>query len=305
MKVYARHHKIQTFLKEANLENIEVTDNPHECHYLISGKYSQVDYHENLRGVIIPYTGHNGINLKDMRSKNIDLYITPTRSKYVAEKAVALTLSLLGKVTTYHNLLKTGNWSDRNKETRLPWTTIQNKTIGLYGYGRIGKIIHKMLKGFDCDFYTIDRHKDYPEDISLVKNLTNLVQVSDIIIIAAPLNIETEGAFTEQLLSRMKWKFLINVGRGKIVNEQSIYQALKDKKLCGYASDVWYNYPKEKEVCFPSNYPIHELDNVVLSNHSGGYTYDTNKEVNRDLIEKLYKLRDGDFSDKLDLENLL
>ena len=172
-------------------------------------------------------------------------------------------------------------------------------------YGRIGKKVHDMMNGFGCDFYTIDRHKAYPNTIHLVKNLTNLIQVSDIIIISAPLNKTTEGVFNEQKLSRMKHKFLINVGRGKICDEESLYMALKDKRLKGYASDVWFNYPKGKELTHPSSFPLHELDNVVLSNHSGGYTSNTNKEVNKELLRILRKLRDENYEDKLNLKNLL
>lgn len=305
MKVYASHQKIQEFLKGQNLPGIYVVDTPKESHYMITGRYKQIDYHENLRGIIIPYTGHNGIDLKEMKEKELKLFITPTRSRYVAEKAVALTLTLLGNLLNYHQLLKEGNWAERNSDSRTPWNTIQGKTIGLFGYGRIGVKIHEMFRGFGCEFYTIDRNKEYPSDMNTVKNLTNLVQMSDIIIIAAPLNETTESMFDQQLLNRMKKKYLINIGRGKIVEEEALYNALKEGRLKGYASDVWFNYPIEKELCHPSFYPIHELDNVVMSNHSGGYTVNTNKEVNDDLIKMLKKLQEENFEDQLNLENLL
>jgi len=305
VKVHAVHEKIQEYLKQQNLEHVTIVDSPKDAHYIITGQYSQANFHENLRGIIIPYTGHNGINLKDLRRANLRLFIIPTRSKYVAEKAVALTLSLLGNVIHYHTLLQEGNWAERNSQSRLPWVTIQDKVIGLFGYGRINQIVHRMLKGFGCEFYTIDRGKEYPEDIQLVKNVTNLVQVSDVVIIAAPLNVETENLFDKQLLSQMKHKYLINVGRGKIIDEQALYHALKDQTLNGFASDVWYNYPKDKEQCYPSNYPIQELDNVVLSNHSGGFTINTNQEVNEDLVKLLLKIRDEDFSDQLKVDELL
>lgn len=305
MKVYAKHPKIQEFLKENETPEITVVDDQLNAHYIITGKYQKNEYHDNLRGIIIPYTGHNGIDLKAMREQNLKLFITPTRSRYVAEKAVSLTLALLGKTIHYHSLLKEGNWSERNSEARVPWTSIQGKTIGLYGFGRIGKMIYKMLSGFGCEFATIDRGKEYPNDVLTVKNLTNLIQLSDVIIIAAPLNETTEGVFNQKALKRMKRKYLINIGRGKIVDERDLYYALLNKELKGYASDVWFKYPKEKEVCHPSSYPIYELDNVVLSNHSGGFTKNTNNEVNKDLLKTLNKLKDENFEDALDLENLL
>lgn len=305
MKVYAVHEKIQNFLISNPIEGITVVDDPRKCHYLVSGKYSQSYYNPLLKGVIIPYTGHNGVDLNSMRAKELKLFIISTRTRYVAEKAVTLTLALLGNTINYHKNLEDGNWTSRNSDKRLPWVSIQGLSIGLFGYGRIGESIHKMLKGFDCEFYTIDREKEYPKDIFLVKNLTNLVQVSDIIIIAAPLNRTTEEIFNDRLFSRMKSKYLINVGRGSIIDEKSLYKALTNSTLKGFASDVWYNYPKGKEKILPSKYPIYEMDNVVMSNHSGGFTTNTNSEVNESLLELLTKLRDGNFEDQLDLERLI
>lgn len=305
MKVYAEHEKIQEFLKQNQFQAIEVVDDMYQANYIITGHYNSKKYNPNLKGIIIPYTGHNGIDLDAMREKDLMLFITPTRSKYVAEKAVTLTLSLLGNVVNYHNELKKGNWSERNSDKRVPWTSIMGLSIGLYGYGRIGSKVHEMMKGFGCDFYIVDRHKEYPNDVHTVKNLTNLIQVSDVIIVSTPLNETTEGVFNKERLSRMKQKFLVNVGRGKIVDEEALYEALSTHKLKGYASDVWYNYPSGKEECFPSTHPLYELDNVVLSNHSGGYTTRTNKEVNKDLLRILRKLRDENFEDKLNLKNLL
>jgi len=305
MKVHSVNLKLQTFLKEHPIDGVEIVDDPFRCNYLISGRYNKKNYNQDLKGVIIPYTGHNGIDLDELREDNVMLFVTPTRSKYVAEKALALLFALLGKVINYHELLKEGNWSSRNSDLRVPWVSIQGKNIGLFGYGRIGKIIHTMLKPFNVTFYTIDRSKEYPEDIHLVENLDELVEISDVIIVSSPLNKTTERLFNKQLLSRMKNKFLINVGRGKIVEEESLYNALKNNDLKGYASDVWYNYPHGKEVMLPSTYPIYEFDNVVMSNHSGGFTENTNNEVNKDILITLKKLRNENFEDKLNLKNLL
>ena len=158
---------------------------------------------------------------------------------------------------------------------------------------------------YAVDNYEKIKNKEYPEDIHLVENLDELVEISDVIIVSSPLNKTTERLFNKQLLSRMKNKFLINVGRGKIVEEESLYNALKNNDLKGYASDVWYNYPHGKEVMLPSTYPIYEFDNVVMSNHSGGFTENTNNEVNKDILITLKKLRNENFEDKLNLKNLL
>lgn len=304
MKVHAVHKRIQEFLKQQVLPGITITDDVNEANYIITGKYSEENYNESLKGIIIPWTGHNGINLDDLRQRKIDLYVTPTRSKYVALKAVTLTLSLLGKTVHYHNLLKQGNWAERNSTSRLPWESILHKRIGLFGYGRIGQLIHQQLSGFDGEFYTINRGKKH-DNIHVVEDLEELVKTTDILIISVPLNTTTEGIISKNVLELMTDKYIVNVGRGKVINQEDLYNALKNKTLKGFASDVWYNYPREKEICFPSDFPIYEFDNVVLSNHSGGYTETTNQEVNEDLVKTLIKLQQHDFSDKLDVKNLL
>lgn len=305
MKVYAEHSKIQNFLKKNSIQGITITDEMKEANYIITGKYNSDKYNSDLKGIIIPYTGHNGIDLRTMREEELMLFVTPTRSRYVAEKALTLTLSLLGNTVYYHNCLKRGNWASRNSESRLPWVSIQDLSVGFFGYGRIGKLTHGLMKSISSEFYTINRHKEYSKDIKLVSDLNELVDVSDVIIISTPLNDTTIGIFDKALFSKMKNKFLINVGRGKICNEEDLYNALIDNDLRGYASDVWFNYPKEKENQFPSRYPIYELDNVVLSNHSGGFTENTNKEVNEDILKTLIKIRDKNYKDKLDLDKLI
>lgn len=305
MKIFAEHDKIHQYLREHPIQDVHVVDDAKQAHFIVTGRYSESKYHPNLKGIIIPYTGHNRINLDDMRARDLMLFVTPTRSRWVAEKAVTLTLALLGNTILYHELLKEGNWASRNSETRVPWTSIQDLTIGLFGFGRIGRFVHQFLKGFGCEFYTIDRGKVYPKGIKTVKNLTNLIQISDVIIISTPLNKETEGIFNKEKIKMLRHKYLVNVGRGKIIDEEALYQALQSKRLAGYASDVWYNYPQGKEPQLPSSFPIHELDNVVMSNHSGGFTHNTNREVNEDLRNTLIKLRDENYEDQLDLTTLI
>lgn len=305
MNVFAEHGKIKSFLKDNPITGVTVVDDIESAHFQITGHFDQSKLQPYLKGVLIPYTGHNGIDLDCLRANNLMLFITPTRSRYVAEKAVTMTLALLGNTVYYHKQLSKGNWSSRNSDERIPWISIQDAKVGLFGYGRIGTYVHQFLKGFGSTFYTIDRHKQYPADINLVDNLDTLVDTCDVIIISTPLNPTTEGIFTKELLSKMTDKFLINVGRGKVVQEQALFEALKSNTLKGYASDVWYNYPKNKDIQLPSSFPIQDFDNVILSNHSGGFTTNTNTEVNRDLLDILTKLRDEDYKDQLDLKTLI
>lgn len=305
MNLFVKNEHIKESIILENIDGVNVVDDMLDADYIIDGKYTHKDYNKRLKGIIIPYTGHNGIDLEALRDKNLMLFITSTRSKYVAEKALNLSLSLLGNTINYHKLLRNGNWSSRNSTKRVPWTSIQGMKIGLFGYGRIGRRLHSLMKGFDCSFYTIDRQKAYPSDIILVRNIDELIENSKLIVISTPLNSSTLGIFNKERLSKMSEKYLVNVGRGKICDEEALYNALKSNNLRGYASDVWYNYPKGKELTKPSTYPIYDLENVVLSNHSGGFTLNTNIEVNSDIINLLRKLCSDNYEDKLDINNLL
>ena len=130
--------------------------------------------------------------------------------------------------------------------------------------------------------------------------------MSDVIYICAPLSPSTEGTFDKNLLSNMKDKFLINVGRGKIVNELDLYNALKSKDLKGYASDVWFKYPNSKEsLSFPSTYPIHEFNNVVMTPHSAAFTKGSKDFIYDNILINISKIASGKRIDNIDLEKYL
>src|SRR5437667_3982507 len=140
------------------------------------------------------------------------------------------------------------------------WTTMQNKSVGILGYGNIGKNIAKFLKPFDCKITGFKKHinkneQDFADEIS--GDLKYVINKSEIIFVCLPLNSETKDIVNEIILKNMKGKYLINVGRGETVNEEALYNALKNGTLEGAGIDVWYNYPgKKSEPVFPSHKPI-------------------------------------------------
>jgi len=89
------------------------------------------------------------------------------------------------------------------------------------------------------------------------------------------------------MLMSMKGKFLVNVGRGSIVNEEGLYEALKSGVLKGAAIDTWYTYPVTGVLGAPSRYPIHKLSNVVLSPHVGGSTNQASARSIEDTVANI------------------
>jgi phosphoglycerate dehydrogenase-like enzyme len=159
-----------------------------------------------------------------------------------------------------------------------------------FGYGAINQHLHQLLKPFKVKVNIINRGKDFG-DVEKVNNLDQLVKQSEIVVIAAPLNKETEGIFDSKLLSQMTDKCLINVGRGPIVDETALYQALKTQTLKGFASNVWFYYPKGDEFKTPSITPLESFQNVVMTPHNGGFS----EPAMDDRFEDIYTSSRSDF----------
>ncbi|MFU8787323.1 MAG: NAD(P)-dependent oxidoreductase [Candidatus Izemoplasmataceae bacterium] len=304
MKIYVNDTDYQHFLHQALKDKITLVQNKHDAEYIISGSFKEDDYNPQLKGVIIPYTGHDRIDLNTLKNHDVKLFNTTVHSKFVAEKAVTLMFTLLGNMIHYHNELKKGSWNKRNTKERVPWVSVFDLNIGIYGYGRIGQWIHDMLKPFHTNIVVIDRKKDYPKDVLLVDSLEALVESSDVIFIAAPLNKYTEGAFNRDILNRMQDKYLINVGRGKIIHEDALFDSLNHGNLKGFASDVWWVYPSKEENTLPSNYPIHSFDNVVMSPHCGGFSTTSRKTMMKDVLKTIEMLLEENFSRALNIDTL-
>ncbi len=303
MKLYIRDADYQRAILERFGDAITLVDSKRDAEVIITGRFTEEDAGDALKAVIIPYTGHDRIDLKLMRRRGIKLYNTTVHSRYVAEKAVQLMHAMLGKVVNYHQNLMHGDWSNRMNEHRVGWVSAFEKRIGIYGYGRIGQIIHDLLKPFSPDVFVIDRGKTYP-DATVVSGIQELIEKSDIVFIAAPRTAATEGAFGKAELSLMKDKYLINVGRGPIVDEDALFWALKEETLRGYASDVWYQYPIDDAPINPSKHPLHRLTNVLMSPHCAAMTPTAPAEMRTDVLNTIDAIMRGEEPGALDLDKL-
>ena len=291
--IYSASQEFLDYLDNHN-ENLEVVGKD-KARILITGSYQKEDYLPSHEIIIVPFTGLNQIDLEFVKSKGIRVFNTQAHSRYVAERALALLLTLLGKITVLDKDLRNGFWAHRNNQQRTPWTSLFDKKVGFFGYGAINQHLHQLLKPFNIEAFIIDRGKDY-RDVQKVKDLEALAKVSDIIIIAAPLNNDTEGVFDQAILTAMKDSYLINVGRGPIVDERALYEALKNQVLSGFASDVWFNYPSGDDHQLPSNYPLEGFANVVMTPHNGGFTQTAMADRFEDVLRKIHMAIRDDFT---------
>ncbi len=266
---------------------------------LISGEFDKSisQAFPNVKVIIVPYTGMNRLDKNLVESKRIRVFNSTAHSHFVAERALALTLAVLGKIVFYHNNLKVGDWSGRTGSDRVYWTSLTKKRVAIYGYGIIGKEIHRLMKPFGIEVGVVDHRNRRHPDVHVFKRVEELALWSDVFIVSAPLNSETEGRINEAVLTALKDSVLINIARGGLINEEALYNALENNVLKGFASDVWYNYPaKDKKIVLPSNYPLERFENVVMTPHCGGFEETSIELRYNDVADQLIRISTGDFS---------
>ena len=209
--------------------------------------------------------------------------------------------------------MKQGNWRTGDDEAKsIP---LQHKTIGLLGYGAINQRVHKLLQGFDVSFAICKRSKEIKNEIQYdytklftTKDLHEFLRLVDVLVVAIPETKETKGLIKKKELELLGPEgIVINVGRGDIIDEGDLFDALKKKKIAGAGIDVWYHYsPEEKEgkkYPYDQTHPFQELENIVLSPHRGASPMD-NLERWDDVIYNIIQLAEGkqEFKNKIDLD---
>ncbi len=169
-------------------------------------------------------------------------------------------------------------WGGRQVGKGLYHGEIRGKTVGILGYGHIGKEIALRASAFGMRVLGIRRSKqptpEMLEWLGTSERLPEMLQESDFVVVCCDLNPQTEGILAKEELESMKNEgVLINVARGRVVDEEALYEALLEKKIGGAVIDVWYQYiGADKKEIWPSNFPFQNLDNVILSAHESAWT---------------------------------
>lgn len=239
----------------------------------------------NIKLIQIPFAGVERLDCELLSKYNIPVCNSHSNSLPVAEYAVALLLSIAKKLPYHDKLLREGNWNNIVQEDTYEGLStyssyVYNKTIGFIGYGSIGRKVAKLLKGFDPKLMAIvnDKNKSYEElDFIGDKNdLDYVLENADYLVVASPLTPETRGMLNKDNLVKMKkTSYIINISRGRIIDESSLYYVLENNLIRGAAIDTWYNYPKnEVDPTFPSRkFDFHKLNNIIITPHRADLIY--------------------------------
>jgi D-3-phosphoglycerate dehydrogenase len=269
-----------------------------EVNVVVGYKFSQAFLEKavNLIHIQVPWTGSETLDF-DLLKKFPDITVSNSHSNSlaIAEHAVALLMAAAKRIVYSDMYMRKGDWSPRYQPDDGFWVT--GKTLGVIGYGAIGKNVAKMLKsGFQMKILAIKRN---PENIDQdevydflggPKDLSYVLKSSDFILIALPLTKETKGLIGRDELKLMKkTAIVVNISRGSIINEKALFDYLKSKNIAFCGSDVWYNYPKDRKnpVDVFQNYPFEELENLVMTPHAAFKVSDREKIFAEDIITNI------------------
>ena len=218
--------------------------------------------------VIIRFgVGTDNCDLETMKKNGIQVGIISNYNA-VAEFALTLILATMKNLPLYDAEVRSGGWA------RYSMRELSYKTVGLMGFGRIGKRLAELLKGFDVKVLAYDPY--LPPEVMVERgaepvSFDELLARSDVVSLHLPATEATRHIINAETIAKMKeGAYLVNTSRGILIDEAALLEALKSHKLGGAGLDVY-----EKEPVTAEN-PLFKLDNDVLAPHVSALTYETN-----------------------------
>jgi phosphoglycerate dehydrogenase-like enzyme len=191
---------------------------------------------------------------------------------------------MMSMIVCAHQFLKIhqgfvqGKWYWSGLPVHPPHAEVYGKTVCLIGLGRIGQETARRAKAMGmrvvaCNRTTARQVSDVDE-IGDLSSVARLAATADFVVAACALTPETRYIVSREVLAAMKSSaFIINVGRGPLVDEHALYQALSTHQIAGAVLDAWYRYPTPAVPHPPpSEYPFAQLDNVIMTPHISGWT---------------------------------
>ncbi len=247
-----------------------------------------IDRAVNLKVIGRIGAGMDAIDVDYAEKKRIACINSPEGNRdAVGEHCLGLLLALFNKICIADMQVRQGLWL-REENRGLE---IKGKTIGIIGYGNMGRSFAQRLSGFDCKVIAYDKYKtNYSDEYAEECSLSTLFNESDILSFHTPLTEETKYMFNKSFIQNFKKPFyLLNTSRGKVVNTKDLLEALNEGKILGAGLDVLefeafsnelQNTPSELQDLFSRN-------NVVLTPHVAGWSVESNYKLSYFLAKKI------------------
>ena len=245
-----------------------------------------IDRLDSLEIVARAGTGFDNVDVEACEAAGISVVNVPGYStNEVSTHAFSLLLACRRTLVEYDREVKDEEW---NWMPDRPFPRFYGSTLGIVSFGTIARRIAELTEGFDLDLVVYDPYVDqevadeYDADIV---EFDELLELSDAVTIHAPLTEETHHMFDADAFETLAdHAIVVNVGRGGIVDEDALYEALVDREIFGAGLDVLEEEP-------PTGSPLLERDDVVLTPHAAWYSADSHQDLNeivsRDVLRAL------------------
>jgi len=219
---------------------------------------------------------------------------TPARNAIaVAELTVGLMLALVRNIPAVHNMVRSGGWVDPTAAYfSMRGTELTGKTIGIVGFGAVGRQVAKRVSAFETSILVYDPYVD-PDKIKETGakplELDELMAQSDFVTLHCPAGPDTMGLINSHRISLMKsTAYLVNTASTFVIDGDAIIQALREGRIAGAAFDVYETWPVRPDS------PLLELDNVVLTPHIGGATDETVVRHSQMIVDDVERFLRGE-----------
>ena len=259
-----------------------------------------IDACPNLQIIARHGVGYDNVDLSYLNKKRIALGVTGTANAVsVAEHVMTFFLQLTKNIYLSDELTRKGKFQEKGN---LPsFFELYQKNVLILGFGRIGQAVAKRCLGFEMNVYVYDPYvsKDTIEKMGCHSiSIEDSLKLADFVSVHLPLNEETRNFINAKSFQEMKDScVIVNTARGGIINEQDLYQALKDKKLRAAGLDVYEQEPP------PSDHPLFDLSNVLLTPHNAALTLECRMRMAVEVCETVsFYLKN---KEKLNLQNII
>lgn len=257
-------------------------------------------YNNGVRLVALRCAGFNNVDLKAARGKLTVVRVPAYSPHAVAEHTVALMLTLNRKIHRAYFRTRDANFSLNG----LLGFDMQHKTVGIIGTGKIGKVLAKILVGFEMNVLVYDKYPDtaWAQQLGCrYVELDELFRKSDIISLNCPLTKETEYIINREAIHKMKeGVMIINTGRGKLINTKHLIEGLKSGKIGSAGLDV---YEEESKYFFEDMSDrvltddilarLLTFNNVIITSHQGFFTQEAIHNIALVTLENIRSYVEG------------
>jgi len=247
-------------------------------YFLVSGRLpidkAVLDNAPHLKMIQRTGVGTEMLDLEEIRKRGIPVYVNAgVNARSVAEHTLTLMLAALKRLPQINTQSHNGVW--KKQQQGVTTHELYGKTVGLVGMGNIGRLVAAMLQPFEAKVLYTDvfRQKEEVETqlgLTYCDSFEALLPLCDILSFHCPLTKENTEMLNKRTLAMMKQDgIVVNTARGKLINPDDLYDTLQSGHLASAALDTHYEEPIQE------NYRLADLDNVILTPHIGGLSYET------------------------------